>query len=81
MPVEFNSCSGNEKKRKNFKLVYKGAQGPVQNVTDKELLSNSLGHCNVIRFNILIRTAEFIILLPNLKKKIYLKMRSSKNGN
>lgn len=65
MPVEFNSCSG---KKKIFKFVYKSAQDLVQNVTDKELLSNSLGHYNVIRFNILIRTAEFIILLPNLKK-------------
>lgn len=56
-------------RRKIFKFVYKSAQDLVQNVTDKELLSNSLGHYNVIRFNILIRAAEFIILLPNLKKK------------
>lgn len=56
-----------------FKLVCKSAQDPVQNVFVKELLSNSLRHYNVIRFNILIRTAEFIILLPNLKKSSMLK--------
>lgn len=56
-----------------FELVCKSGQDPVQNAAVKKPLSKSLGHCNVIRFNSLIRTAEFSILLPNLKKSSVLK--------